>query len=1092
MKKKSFTPAFTALILLLLTLSSPAHSAYGPQAHLTETIIASYDTTGLDGASGTPATLARTGYIEVSVPNTDDVLQYLRINLSSNTETNTNIRKWDGNLTAYRDYALSNPTLQDRTRMYINTTQGNQQLTYTPAYNWAPPINLSMTVINTQAGNDLYSINHTETPVNTMFFNFTIRNDAQSGNKNYVGTNVTVTIRFNENSAIESSASIDHTTLQASAGTATPSNSGANTDNDTILWQGPLNAAQELYVTFNATITGTTNYIGHTNNLNGETSEVGTRAEYTNNTHVISEITFTHLFARGPVREGVDLMKGTPWRVKTFIRNMANASVATGEHNLTYNITSWRVYNVTGATGEISSLKGSNDNLNYILGIDQQYTIPNFILTTDTKPYIAPYFDWHVLWNDTDPYIYSGTVNITMQLPTLYEIDLIPTKETPDEFTPEIVGSTLLRYNVTAMHNGAANSEVESGKIRIYSVIPYTDTTNSGYANMTINETTYKVYYINTSGTYELDTTDPDLSLTITQSTQTSNGSIVLNISDLSKVDISGGSELGLNLTPTDRIILYYELDAYENSTGSGVSGINNGEWYHFDGNQTLWTQSGTYITVQNSDLRLASQNSLSAWKQLISYDPANPELVNVTISLTVIGSIDNIKFADYVPTGITNTTSVTLTFDGSPWSENIHYNRTNLGTTITSDGLNVTVWEYTNITPGSDGWNFTNNNLLLTYIMNLSSAGVYVLPVQIAAFDPGVNQGISLTRYGAIRIIVPEKQLPLVINEDEELTLAKTIFIGKPAVFRKSVTIYNPNSRPTKSRFRTEIFKDAISTYVTYYNLYGESLKESPLMDIVDNRMYAYWETTVNPHESRTYEIRVLTPPVIEVDRDVNVLEKLENKHVKLEAEIVLKNFAEEKYPNVRMLVPIQSKNIYSVKDSLGNALDYTANSGATTIHLPPFDKNSVQAIKITYKESYPTIIITPDRTRYDSGQVSGLEILVINGGEKIEDPYFEAEIYTEQLDLVYADILKLGNSLEPLEKTTLFTKWKIPLNAPTGKYIANVRFREDFATISETSINFYVLGNRSRDTNNLAVIILILAGAAIICILYKRHTKK
>jgi len=1092
MKKTSFMLVFTALTLLILIISSPAHSAYGPQAHLTETIIGSYDTTGLDGASGTPVTMARTGYIEVSVPNTDDVLQYIRLNLSSNTESHTNIREWNSSLLAYRDYALSNPTLQDRTRMYINTTIGNQQLAYTPAYNWAPPINLSMTVINTQAGNDLYSINHTETPVNTMFFNFTIRNDAQSGNKNYAGTNVTVTIRFNATSHIQSSASIDHTTLESSAGTTTLSDSGNGADNDTILWQGSLNAAQELYITFNATIQGSINYQGKTNNLNGETSDVGTRAEYTNNTHVISEITFTHLFARGPVREGVDLTKGNPWRVKTFIRNMANESVATGEHNLTYNITSWRVYNVTAATGEISGLKGSNDNLNHILGINQQYTIPNFILTTDAKPYIAPYFDWHVLWNETDPSIYSGTVNITMQLPTLYEIDLVATKETSDEFTPQIVGSTLLRYNVTAMHNGAASSEVESGKIRIYSIIPNNDTTNSGYANLTINETTYKVYYINTTGTYELDTSDPDLSVTITQSTPASNGSIVLNTDDLSKVSISGGNEIGLNLTPTDRIILYYELDACENSTGSGVSGIDDGEWYHFDGNQTLWAQSGTYITVQNSDLRLASLNSLSAWKQLISYDPANPELVNVTISLTVTGEINNIKFADYVPTGITNTTPVTLTFDGSPWNENIHYNRTSLGTTLTSDGLNVTVWEYTNVTPSSAGWNFTDNTLLLTYIMNISSAGVYVLPVQIAAFDPAVSQGISLTRYGAIRIIVPEKQLPLLINEDEELTLAKTIFVGKPAVFRKSVTIYNPNSRPTKSQFRTEIFKDAISTHVTYYSLYGESLKESPQMDLVDNRMYAYWETTLNPHESRTYDIRVLTPPVIEVDRDVNVLEKLENKHVKLEAEIVLKNFAEEKYPAVRIIVPILSKNIYSIKDSLGNPIGYLGDSGATTIHLPAFDKNSVQAIKITYKESYPTIIITPDRSRYDSGQVSSLEILVINGGEKIEDPYFEAEIYTEQLDLVYADILKLGNSLDPLEKTSLFTKWKIPLNAPTGRYIANVRFREDFATISESSINFYVLGNRSSDTNNIALLILIIAGAAIIYVLYKRHTKK
>ena len=1091
MARTTFIQACAILTFLILILSTPAHSYYGPQAYLTETITGHYDTTGLDGASGTPAGMTREGYIEVSVPNTDDVLQYVRLNLSSGTESHTNIRKWNSTLTAYRDYALSHPALQDRTRMYVNTTAGSQQLTYTPAYNWAPPINLSMTVINTQAGNDLYSINHTETSVNTMFFNFTIRNDAQTGTKNYAGTNVTVTIRFNATSHTQSSASIDHTTLESTSGTATASDSGNGADNDTITWQGPLGAAQEIYVTFNATIQGSINYQGKTNNLNGETSSVGTRAEYTNNTHVISEITFTQQFARGPVREGIDLMKGTPWRVKSYIRNMANASVAPQEHNLTYNITSWRVYNVTGSTGEISSLLDSNENLNHILGISQQYIIPDFVETTDAKPYIAPYFNWHVLWNETNPEVYSATLNITMQLPILYEIDLIATKETADEFTPDVIDTKILSYNATAMHNGATSSEVESGKIQIYSSIPNSDTTNSGYANMTIDDNTYKLYYINSTGTYELNTSDTDLSITITQSTQTSNGSVVLDISDLSQVEISGGSELGTNMTTLDKITLYYDLWAYENSTGSGVSGMNDGEWFHFGGNQTLHTQSGTYITVTNPDLRLASQNSLSAWKQLISYDPANPELVNVTISLSVTGTIENIKFADYVPTGITNTTPVTITFDGSPWSENIHYNRTNLGTTITSDGLNVTIWEYTNVTPNSDGWNFTANDLLLTYQMNISSSGVYVLPVQIAAFDPGVNQGITLTRYGAIRIITPEKQLPLIISDDEQLTLAKTIIVGKPAVFRKSFTIYNPNNRQVKSQFRTETFKDTVSTYIAYYNIYGKNIEESPQIDITDNRMYAYWESTINPHETRTYEIRVLTPPVIEVDRNIDVLEKLENKHVKLEAEIILKNFAEEKYRDVLMIVPIPQKNIYSVKDSFDNSLEYTGGPSATTIHIPSFDKNSIKTLKITYKESYPTIIITLDRTRYDSGKIASLEILVINGGEKIEDPYFEAEIYTEQQELVYADILKLEKSLEPLEKTTLFTKWKIPLNAPTGKYIANVRFREDFATISESTINFYILGKRSSDSN-LVTLLIILAGASIIYILYKRHRKK
>ncbi|MFH1432161.1 MAG: hypothetical protein ABIG84_03005 [archaeon] len=1088
MKQKHLMSGFM-LVMLLTIFSSPVQSYNGPKAYLTETVIGNYDTTGLDGASGTPQALTREGYIDVSVPNTDDVLQYVRLNLSSNTDARTSIERWNGTLTAYRDYAMSNPTLSTRTRMYVNTTSGNQQLTYIPDYDWAPPINLSMIVINTKGGNDLYSINNTETSINTMFFNFTIRNDAGAGNKNYAGSNVTVTIRFNEASAAQSSASIDYTTLSATSGTATASNSGGGNDNDTITWQGPLNANTEIYVTFNATIEGTTNYIGKTNNLNGETSTIGTRATYTNSTAVLSEITFTARFARGPIREGIDLMKSTNWIVKSFIRNMGNASVASGEYNLTYNVTSWRIYNVTGSTGSIDQQISSNNNLNYLLGAGDEYKIPSWETASSAadKPYIAPYFDWYVLWNETDPYVYSGTLNITMQLPTLYEIDDIATKITPDTFTPDVINTLLLRYNITAIHNGASDNEVKSGKIRIYSIIPNKDTSNGGYANMTIRNPV--VYYENGTGTYNLTIDGTNVKVTTTQSTASSNGSIVLDIANLAAASIYTGGTVGQNLTTTHKIILYYELWTYDN--GSTTSGIDNGEWFHFDGNQTLWSQSGTPVTVSDSELKLASQNSLNAWKQLISYNPSTPELVNVTINLSTIGTIENIKFVDYLPTGITNTTPIRIISGGTPWYENIHYNRTNLGTAITSDGLNVTVWEYTNVTPNGDGWNFTDDYLSLEYQMNISSAGVYVLPVQIAAFDPGVNQGIELTRYGVIKIIVPEKQLPLLINEDEDLTMAKTIIVGKTAVFRKSVTIYNRNNRPTKSQFRTEVFKDAVSTYVGYYDIYGKSIDESVQMDMVDNQMYANWETTIGPSESRTYEIRVLTPPVIEVDRNVDVLEKLENKHVKLEAEIILKNFAEERYKNVQMIVPISSKNIFSIKDSFDNDLDYTGDTGITMIHLGDFEKNSVKTIKITYKESYPTIIITPDRTRYDSGKIASLEILVINGGEKIEDPYFETEIYTEQLDLMYADILKLQTSLEPLEKSSLATKWKIPLNAPTGKYLANVRFREDFATISESSINFYVLGERSSKSNILTILLIIL-GASIIYFLYTRHKKK
>ncbi|MFH1433027.1 MAG: hypothetical protein ABIG84_07475 [archaeon] len=1068
------------ILFLLLIGVVPAYSQYyGPRAVLTETITAGYNTPG-NAASGSLTSLTNVGYIYVYVPNTDDVLQYVRLNLSSSATTNTNIRNWNGSLTAYRDYAMSNPALSTPTKMYMNTTAGNQLDQYATNLSFAPSLNISMSVTNTRAGDDLYSENDIKSATNILRFNFTIKNP--SSNKNIVGTNITYNITFNTTgSGFNSSVCVLSSTISQTAGTASPRLRGSGCTYDAIEWQGTLNAGAQVSIIFNATSLGGNNYLGTENNLNDDS--IGANASYFNNTHVISEITFTGRFARGPVREGIDLMKGTPWRVKSYIKNMGNESVSANEFNLTYNISAWRIYNVTASTGAILSEIASNNNLNYVLGADREYKIPDWINTLDTKPYIAPYFDWYVIWNSTNTYTYSGSIISTMALPTLYEIDDNPTKVIDGTFAPEVYSDTqkLVSYNVTALHTGNSNSQVKVGKLQIYSVIPNKDVGGGGYANMTIKN--YEVYYKNTTGVYNL-TIDTNVKVTVSQSTTSSNGTIILDLADLSSADRYGAAgNVGLNMTQGESIVLHYELWAYENSTGSLTSGIDNNEVFFFGGNQTLYTQSGTYLVVNNTDTQTASQNSLSAYKELISYNPSTPQLVNVTIQLNITGTIDNIKLIDYIPTGMSNYTKVFM----SSTTLSAVYNRTKLGTITTSDGISMDAWEITNATAVT-GWNITNGDLRFTYQLNLSTPGLYILPVQIAAFDPGVDSGISLTRYGSIKYTLPEKTLALVIDEDGNLQLFQSVIVGKPASWRESFNIYNPNSKPVKSQFKTEVFKDTVESYASYYDDYGKKIEESVDTDIIDNKKYIFWETTLNPQESRSYEIRVLTPPVVEVDRDIEILEKLEDKHVKLKADIVIKNFAEEPYSNLKLNLNIPKDNIFELKDAFGNPLTYTGDGSSTTVTISRLDANNVMTITITYKQSYPTVIITPDRTRYDSGEIANLEILIINGGEKIENPSLETEIYTEDMDMVYADIIRLEKALKPLEKTELSTKFLVPVNAPTGKYIANVRFSEDMTAITESSINFYVLGIKGDESSSIKVLILVLLGAVLIYFAYKR----
>jgi hypothetical protein len=121
--------------------------------------------------------------------------------------------------------------------------------------------------------------------------------------------------------------------------------------------------------------------------------------------------------------------------------------------------------------------------------------------------------------------------------------------------------------------------------------------------------------------------------------------------------------------------------------------------------------------------------------------------------------------------------------------------------------------------------------------------------------------------------------------------------------------------------------------------------------------------------------------------------------------------------------------------------------------------------------------IIVTPDRDRYELQSPVSLEILVINGGERLQYPYVETEVYTPHMDVVYTAMQSL-DEMEPLEKTELYEKFVIPVNAPKGTYIATARFREGFATISSGTGNFIVAGiSPGMNIVDMVFMILILS---------------
>ncbi|NOQ56130.1 MAG: hypothetical protein GQ477_04995 [Nanohaloarchaea archaeon] len=1093
MDKKIVLVALFSLCLLIGVVSGVT----GPRVYMAETVsgtdpIYTAGDAGAGGAGGYGSTgaVTRTGKVYVYVPNTVDVLQYVRVNLSSQASSRADIETWtldgdkySGGITAYKNYALSYPALTDRTTMYLNTSDDgdttDDDSSYLPDYDWAPSLNLTMTVVNTAGGDDLYSSDNLATDTNTMNYTFTIRNDAGSGGVTLNGVDLTILFNTDTQGGVDA-LNITASTVGETSGTSTPSSSdGADGYIDKIAWDGNIAADTTITISFNATMIGGTNYGSNTVNLNVGATDIGARAEYTD-AALMTGITVTGEFTRGPVREGVDLVSATPWQIRGFFKNTATSS-ATG--NLTYNVTAAKIYTVNPITGFPIEPANATWTWNYLsVPGTQNYTGYTDGPGDDTKPYIAASFDWYVMWNDTGRYTYSSIINTTMQLPTLYGLDMAYSRSTSDTLSPQIADMVLTIIDTVAS-NGNADGQVDADNITIISQIPRYADGDTNYRNFTVNATSIKVYLNSTD--FELDQASSGLTVTTVQSSAGNNGTITVDIADLSTVDYEAGGAVGRDLKTTESIIVIYDI-----ITKAPLS--ENGETFSFTGNATLVSQSGTTLTEATSGFsRSASQNSLTGYKELWVADPATPTIVNATINVSVVGAVNDIKFMDYIPADISFSIAangVMVQNSTDTLVNGTDYYLEFMGYTTLSDGLNVSVWEYRK--NATDGWDITNNYIQVGYEINISTGGVYTLPVQIAAFDPIVGQSFETVNMGIVQVYIPKTLEPLTIDDDGTFKLAKSVIVGTPALWIKDFEVYNPNKRSTTAQFSTSVFDDTINAYASYYDMGGEKVEESLDLDSTDAGTNAFWNSKIYAMESRLYTVGVTTPPIISTDKTTEVVEKLDDKKVLVKTDIFLKNLAEEKYTNIKLNTGIGSDNIVSAKDAFGTELEYMGGAATSTIIIPEMEGDGLKTITVIYEQAYPTIIVNPKNDRYDSGMPGYLEILIINGGDKIEQPYLESEIYTQDMELIHLNIHALDN-LEPLEKTELSEKFVIPMSSPTGMYIANIKFKDDFTTLAATTGQFYVTGATSTGLRVIETLLLIMAAGVLIFYLRKRAVR-
>jgi len=1075
------------LLLIASLLIISCSLAYGgPIVYLTEEITSSYT------SNGTLISNVSRGHVDVGVPNTCDVLQYIRVNLTGNTSA-TNLVS---NVT-YHAVAASPNYSYEKTRLFHNTTVSDMELYYEilDGGNASPAFNATMAVSNHAGGPDLYSNDNIwdhysgTYPTSVNIMNFTLNITNPSSWMNLVGVNVTLVFRKDTGPGAGDSVNIT-TAPTFSSGSGYSVDSDSDGFNESVYWTGTFTPGMVLQINFNGTMAEGINFANTTMdiNINGMNSNTyGARVEYFNDTAAITGLTIASRFARGPVLNGIDMSPSVSgWKVRSFFENIACDNVSP---TLVYNVTEGRLYRVNGTTGTPNatadySFTPTVDWDQITVG-QRKYSDQWVDYNGSEKPYYTAFFDWNVLWNETNSYNFTSVLNTSVVFPTLHVNDICLAKTYTGVLPPNTENATVTLHDRLTYCGSAA---IDIDRVQINSTIPHLLDNGTPDGLFRINSSSFTVVYRNSTGTYPINISSPTVNITWMDPTTTSDGYVYLNISDIPTTQLVQGNTIDMNLTLGDYIELSYGL--LSNST------MEVGYNFTFTGNGTGWSPTPDKEYFPNLTIPVTPKR-LTAFKQLIALDPNNPTLINVTIQIDVTDAsvggtgISGIKFSDYVPNGtdFTNSTPIYVQFYNmssnawETWTKTVEYNQTLLAWITLNDGLPAQAWEYTNAT-NSTGWVMHDNEtLIFNYQMNVTDPRVYTLPAEIAAFDPDTGINLGTTVYAYITVTIPEDLIDPEIVEGD-LTLAKFITVGRPAEWLKTFEVYNPNMGRLPATFETRLFPDTVNAYVVYTDEQGNERREDIELFKRDGDTYGSWSTTLLPFETRSYYVKVLTPAVVSVNREISVLEKLTDDTVKLRLDVDLKNLALEDYPQVRLYLPIRSDQVLTATDSLGNDLDF---SGVTAAFiLDDFESLEARSVTVDFQESYPIVIVTPDREEYlIDGNVS-LDIRIINGGESVDNPYLETEVYSPYEDTIYSNIRSI-NGIAAVAMSDEQESFNIPVGAPTGMYLASVRFREDFNVISTGDASFRVIGGGSFSA--IGSLIVLAACAGLVYFVFRKY---
>lgn len=1082
---------FTGFLIAILHMSLlVAAQTVGPAAYLTEQVEAHYDHEGnIDGSvlweECDGSNPCRYGYIDVAVSNQEDVLQYIRANISDTAGTNLE------SPTAFKGALSSVGSDWYRSRLYVETNLSTNDTNYIiDNGDQAPEIQLSLDYGNVEGGQDLYSADNIESEVvgdpsvNLIEFTLTATNPSTAHSLD----DVNIAVQFDTEGGPDDQSVINLTDAGEGTDLVDSNDDGRN---DRVEWTVTIGTDSSEDITFEGEMEENVHFSGDFVDLDAD--DRGTSSHWEDTAETFTGYTIEDKFSRGPIRQGTDLSETEgDWSIRGFMKNLANG--------LTYRVNEWALYNVTdtgeldqrvqhnpeGFTEDITNEHGRIRTTDEIAGSYEWYS------TEAEKPYYATEMNWEVVWNDTNAENYFAYINTTLNMPRMYKIDMVNSKLLDGILNPDTAEAQEINITDETTHQGSEEVDVE--EVLLISRVPGTTTNDEspedredlvdGETFFEIDEESVEVWFDGTEEDDPIDITG-DVTVDITQPTyEGADGNVTVEIEEVDEV-------VGHNLNQSEKIRLEYSV--YTNYTTA------TGDVFEFNGENTYVTESGTPLTEPQPEQTISvSAKRLIGFKDLIATDPEEPTVIDGILRVEVIDAteeeegIEGIMFTDYVPLG-TNFTDedVTVEFSddgGSSWTEweEEEFYIDHLGTVELPSGATVEAYEYLD-EDGGDGWHLHDDEMIrVSYNFNITDSGLYEMPATLVGIDPATGMEFGATAIGDVRVEIPEPEKDFEIRKGN-IGLTRRVSVGDMAEWMRPVEVYNPNTRPVRGSFEVDLLNSVERAWVQYTDRDGETVRIDGDLRKEGDGMVLAWEERIPATSTRNYEIRAMTAPVMEVDRNVEVVDELPGQIVELKMDVFLRNFGRDPYEEVIFKLPIPVDDVTSVEADFGEELEYTGGEASTTIKIGEMDPDELKQVSIRYKKSYPTVLVTPEKESFDLDSPVNISILVINGGKNIDHARLESEIIGPGRNVVLSRIDELED-LEPLEETELTEEYILSPDLPSGDYKAHVRFREDFTTLASGTGNFYVKGAFEPAGGFWTVLILLIAVIGAGYLSYKR----